>query len=57
MNIIVGTQPVIRIVLLVAIGTMCFNIMSLFLRARLFCSQEVPLNNLASIRNFPRGAW
>ena len=52
-----GTPPFIRIVLSVAIGTMCFYIMGLFLRTVLFCIQEVPLNILASIRNFPRGAW
>ena len=57
MSTFVGTPPFLRNALWVAMETMHFHIAHTkkFLRTTLFRIQEVPMNNLAPMRNCPGG--
>ena len=58
MSTFVGTPPFLGNALWVAMETMHFHIAHTknFLRTTLFRIQEVPINNLAPMRNCPGGA-
>ena len=57
MSTFVGTPPFLRNALWVAMETMHFHIAHTkrILRTTLFRIQEVPMNNLATMRNCPGG--